>query len=350
MGCSSSLPATSQTGRPKGGDPHAVAMAELDRLLKGAYNAAALMRPVSPAKFAIEWLQERVDAEVAERTLAATRLQACWRSHGTRIQLGKKEAQKGNRANLLITMDPGQDLDDEMLLVLLAAMTDRSLVSCCGVVTCLAPSGMRAQLARGTLDLLGLPQVPVHAGSDGGGSGDASMISSTEYLTRMQPAVDTGAELMRNVLNAAAPRSITLLVVSSFKDAAAWMQEEEDLIVDKVARVVVQGGVKDFKPGVALPGNFLEPDDAHNNVFDRDASEFFYRRCQVRGLPMVILSRFAAYAAPLPRSLYDDLAATGSPIGRHLQHAQRTSIEQLWRRACAPADSAVHAICPLAVT
>ena len=343
MGCSSSQPVASQAGRPK--DPHAAAMAELDLLLKGAYNAAALARPVSPASFAISWLQDRLDAEAASRTLAATRVQACWRSHGTRVHLGKAQAHSGNRANLLITMDPGQDLDDEMLLVLLAAMTDRSLVSCCGVVTCLAPSGMRAQLARGTLDLLGLPKVPVHAGSDGGGSGDASMIQSTEYLTRMQPAVDTGAELMRNVLHAAAPRSITLLVVSSFKDAAAWMREEEDLIVDKVARVVVQGGVKAFKPGVASRDQYLEPDDAHNNMFDRDAAEFFYRRCQVRGLPMVVLSRFAAYAAPLPRTLYDDLAATGSPIGRHLQHAQRTSIEQLWRRACAPVDSAVRVGC-----
>lgn len=34
------------------------------------------------------------------------------------------------------------------------------------------------------------------------------------------------------------------------------------------------------------------------------------------------------------------MAATGSPIGRHLQQTQATSIERLWRQACAPVGAA----------
>jgi hypothetical protein len=76
------------------------------------------------------------------------------------------------QATVLVTMDPGQDLDDEMLIVLLSALQQRGNVRCVGVVATLAPATMRAQLARGTLDELGMRDVPVGAGSDGGASGN----------------------------------------------------------------------------------------------------------------------------------------------------------------------------------
>ena len=53
-----------------------------------------------------------------------------------------------------------------------------------------------------------------------------------------------------------------------------------------------------------------------------------------------MLSRLAAYQAPVPRKIYDDLATTGSLIGWRLRHAQRTSIEQLWVRATS--EGAAH--------
>jgi len=120
--------------------------------------------------------------------------------------------------------------------------------------------------------------------------------------------------------------------------------------VRKVQSVVIQGGVKEFTAGQAPPGSYLEPDSAHNNMFDAKASAFFYRRCQELGVPMVVLSRFTAYAAPVPRSIYDEMAATGSPIGNRLQKAQRKTIEALWVRACAPEGSAVRAGLPARCT
>ena len=43
------------------------------------------------------------------------------------------------------------------------------------------------------------------------------------------------------------------------------------------------------------------PDTANNNTFDPVASAFFYRRCQEIGVPLVIVSRWAAYAAKARR-------------------------------------------------
>lgn len=45
-----------------------------------------------------------------------------------------------------------------------------------------------------------------------------------------------------------------------------------------------------------------------------------------------MITRVAAYACPVPRSIYDELAATESPIGIRLQAAQRGTITDLWRR------------------
>jgi hypothetical protein len=87
------------------------------------------------------------------------------------------------QATVLVTMDPGQDLDDEMLIVLLSALRRRGNVRCVGVVATLAPATMRAQLARGTLDELGMRDVPVGAGSDGGASGSTDF----EGLAYLRP-------------------------------------------------------------------------------------------------------------------------------------------------------------------
>lgn len=134
----------------------------------------------------------------------------------------------------------------------------------------------------------------------------------------------------------------------------------------------------------------LAPDTAHNNMFDEPASEFFYERCQELGVractrsstwhrsrararpcatshrscatrkahvrarghgrlaqvPLVVVSRYAAYGAKMPRDVYDQLAQSGSTIGWRLRNVQRESIEQLWRRAVAPEGSAARAGLP----
>ena len=56
-------------------------------------------------------------------------------------------------------------------------------------------------------------------------------------------------------------------------------------------------------------------------------------------MPLVIVSRHAAYAAKMPRDVYDELALSGSAIGWRLRNAQRDSIEALWKRASAPPDT-----------
>lgn len=81
----------------------------------------------------------------------------------------------------------------------------------------------------------------------------------------------------------------------------------------------------------------LEPTDAHNNIFDFPAAEFFYKRCQELGVPLIVLSRFTAYGCPVRKYVYDLMVRCPVPHPSvcRLQRAQRTSIDSLWKKVCA---------------
>mmetsp|Transcript_8387 Transcript_8387/g.18791 ORF Transcript_8387/g.18791 Transcript_8387/m.18791 type:complete len:1311 (+) Transcript_8387:243-4175(+) len=141
---------------------------------------------------------------------------------------------------------------------------------------------------------------------------------------------------------------LTIVVTSSMKDMAIFVRDNPTLFASKTREVIVMGGCKpvpitDTKTSLASTTNNVwsnlskvecEPDSAHNNTFDPAASNFFYSQCQKMNITLTVVSRYAAYAAKMPRSVYDDLALTGSSIGWRLRNSQRASIDQLWRRAC----------------
>mmetsp|Transcript_154871 Transcript_154871/g.288799 ORF Transcript_154871/g.288799 Transcript_154871/m.288799 type:complete len:875 (-) Transcript_154871:69-2693(-) len=240
------------------------------------------------------------------------------------------------RTPLVIITDPGQDLDDEMTFILLRCLQGIGLVDVLCVVTNLHPSFKRALLCRGALDMLGMLDVPVGYGSDGGdtaGKHQDDFVKTAPYMpsvTSQQAfSLPAGRTLLYRVFDQAPNKSLSLCLISSLKDAALFLRDNEAIFVAKVKEVTIMGGVK-FP---ISPGQYMQPDSAHNNEFDRASAEFFYKRCQVLGIPLIIVSRTVAYACPVPRQIYDDLAQSGSPIGWRLRNAQRSSIESLWKRA-----------------
>lgn len=187
--------------------------------------------------------------------------------------------------------------------------------------------------------------VHVAAGTDGGASGDAESIAkmtAVDYLTRLPPQEEAGIELMVNLLRQAEDQSITLVVIASLKDVALLLRKELELCCQKLKEVVIMGGVESFTPGKAAEGVLLKPDSAHNNEFDRESSSFVYQTLQERGVPMAVVSRFAAYACQVPKTIFDQMADTGSRIGVHLRSTQRYAMEKLWQRASAPEGSGIR--------
>jgi len=97
------------------------------------------------------------------------------------------------------------------------------------------------------------------------------------------------------------------------------------------------------------------PDDAHNHTFDMGAAQRFYAAVQRLDVPLTVVSRHAAYAACIPRSFFDRLAAGTSaariiaaklgtlpafcsPIARRFARSQKASMMELFERACADGE------------
>ena len=152
---------------------------------------------------------------------------------------------------LVVLTDAGQDLDDEMTLVLMRALTDKGLVECKGAVATLAPSRARARLVRGTLNELGLGEIPVAIGSDGGFTRHTATFEDT---ARAYIAPDdesfcslSGEDLLMELYASAAPASLELLCIASMKDAAQFVRNHEHLFKEKTRSVTIMGGVMPFE-------------------------------------------------------------------------------------------------------
>ena len=237
----------------------------------------------------------------------------------------------GARATALaIITDPGEDLDDEMATLLLRCLVDDGTLAPACVVCNLYPAKARARLMRGTLDTLGLAAVPVGEGSDGNDRLHRDTFSSlaSSYIAGDDVAVEDGFALLERTFEAAADGSMTLLCISALTDAATFVRDREALFLRKIREVVIMGGVK----ADSLDAGAIVPDTAANNVFDVASAEFLYATLTARRVKVVVVTREAAYACPVPRQIYDDVAASGSPIGLRLQTAQRESITTLWKR------------------
>lgn len=257
----------------------------------------------------------------------------------TRDFLNRGTSSDWDRPQLVFISDPGQDLDDEMTYIMLRHLVEEGMVDVLGIIATLTPAFDRARLCMGTLASLGLHGVPIGLGTDGGDVAGVHKASTFEFWAKpyMPPrhssVFEPGRRLMYRLYVEAEPKSLTLVIIASLKDPALFLRDDENLFESKTREVIIMGGVEPFEEDSTEC--ILKPDTAHNQMFDKAASEFFYRRCQELGVPLVVVSRWAAYAAKVPRSCYDELAALGSWVGCRLRNAQRASIESLWNRACA---------------
>ena len=102
-----------------------------------------------------------------------------------------------------------------MTMVLIRSLQENGLVQCKGAVATLAPSRARARLVRGTLNELGLGEVPVATGSDGGFT---KYTASFEETSRCYIAPDDGTfeeacgiDLLKQLYELASEKSLELL-------------------------------------------------------------------------------------------------------------------------------------------
>ena len=103
----------------------------------------------------------------------------------------------------------------------------------------------------GTLNELGLNEVPVAIGSDGGFTGHTATFEGTasDYIAPDDESFKAiiGEELLVELYAGAKPVSLDLLIIASFKDAAQFVRNHEQLFKEKTRSVTVMGGVMPFE-------------------------------------------------------------------------------------------------------
>lgn len=240
---------------------------------------------------------------------------------------------------LLIISDDGKDLDDELVKVLMACLEDRHLATCKAYIASLHPAELRARLAKGTLECLGIDA------EVGIGSPMVQMNSNTyefdvDYLADQEEIHPNGVQLFLEQMQQADDGLFELVCLSGMRDAWELLRDHTELFRRKISRVVIMGGVQVEGNTVKLSEEgFMMPDTAANNNFDLKAAQEFYRELQRMSIPMTIVSRWAAYAAKLPLSLYDRMAKSGNPVSLRMQKAQQSSLQHLWTRSNMDAEN-----------
>ena len=239
---------------------------------------------------------------------------------------------------LLLIANVGKQVTDDLALILCRALSDAKMIELVGVIANEAPVHDRARRARGMLDYLGMGSVPVAAGFIPEGTPSSSQDFGQHNLLHPLREGDgsDAISLMHRAYENAAERSLTLLLLSKLTEAAAFIRQYPQLFAERTARVVVMGGV--VEASLTDPERrHLEGDPSAANIgADAEAARLVYSQAQDLGVPLVILTRFVPYVAPLHGRDFDELAATGHPLGLQLRERQMTELDSLWRRASRP--------------
>jgi len=248
------------------------------------------------------------------------------------------------KTKAIIIGDFGKDLDDEHTLVLAAGLIKSGHLDLLGVIANLNPADERAQIARGTLKQLGLDNIPVGCGSNVSDTGSESYEFDISYMSKEN--IESGDNLLLRLFNDAKENSITLILQSALTDVTNFLRANENLFIKKIKEVVIMGGVQTEENEILKTGNFIQPDSSNNITFDWANGCFLYAKLQELKVPMVILTRHAAYSAQIPFSVYDKMEATGNIIGIELKARQSKSLESLFDAACSEEGSSIRGTLP----
>jgi inosine-uridine nucleoside N-ribohydrolase len=248
-------------------------------------------------------------------------------------------------APLLLFTDPNKDPDDLSVLVLASALQQQGFLDLRCVLTTLGDRETRvrrAGFAKDVLEDLGLEDAKVGVGmdyafevrdADGNLDLEATAARRKDHqvfidspLGQPQGALETDAlALLEGELARVPERSAVLLVNAGMADLAALLRAAPEVVRQKTAKVVIMGGVD---PRADERGFDSADERAYNNTTDQPSADYVYERLQDLGLPLVVVTKEAAYASAAPRSFYDGMATTGNPIGVYLRDQQKAPLDK----------------------
>ncbi|TAQ86902.1 hypothetical protein B7494_g4784 [Chlorociboria aeruginascens] len=237
--------------------------------------------------------------------------------------LNKFRLPSNERPRVVMITDLAKDYDDLLAMLVSKELHSLQLIILLGLIANLYPATERARFARGSLDSLGLNNIPVAIGTDGTPNPRKYPVYEYEFSNAdFMPDDNTGIKssgekLLETLLRKANDKQVTLLLISSLKDITLFLKKgHRDLFCSKVSNVCMQGAFY-------VANNTFVPDNrGANTKWDYQSAQYFYTFLQEENIPFVVYGKLAAYSVVFGIETFKAMAKTGHSIGKYIKAAQ----------------------------
>jgi len=227
----------------------------------------------------------------------------------------------------IVCADFGRRASDECMLSVAASLQQMGTLKLIAVVAVTPPQVLRADAARGALDSLLLPDIPVaysRSSSVASGSSNAKTFKS-DYGNSSPHVNNTGVELIIRAMMAAPDKSLVIMCTACLGDVSEVIETRRDLFANKVKEVILMG----FPAKSVRRRSSIEP-EASGMDADDELRRKVFQSCQDLGIATVILCKEIALGFPFPSTFVDDLAETNHMVSLQTQHREEMHSNGIW--------------------
>lgn len=227
----------------------------------------------------------------------------------------------------IVCADFGRRASDEYMLSVASSLQQMGTLKLVALVAVTPPQVLRADLARGALDSLLLPNVPVaySRNSTMANAESNAKCFKSDYGKSSPHVNNTGVELITRAMMASPDKSLVIMCTACLGDVAQVIATQGDLFVSKVKEVVLMG----FAAKAVRRRSSIEPEESGIDADDELRRKVF-KRCQERGIATVILGKEIALGFPFPGTFADDLATSNHMVSMQVQHREEMHYNGIW--------------------
>jgi tetratricopeptide (TPR) repeat protein len=227
----------------------------------------------------------------------------------------------------IVCADFGRRASDEYMLSVAASLQQMGTLKLISVVAVTPPQVLRADAARGALDSLLLPDVPVaySRNSPVASGGSNAKTFKSDYGNSSPHVNNTGVELITRAMMAAPDKSLVIMCTGCLGDVSEVLETRRGLFASKVKEVILMG----FAAKAVRRRSSIEPEESGTDAEDEVRRKVF-QSCQDLGIATVIVCKEIALGFPFPSTFVDDLALSNHMVSLQTQHREEMHSNGIW--------------------
>jgi hypothetical protein len=223
---------------------------------------------------------------------------------------------------IIVYTDVERDIDDAVLLIILAYLHKTGVAEVLLVVTNVKPSKSRAKRAKFIFEEIGAPGVPVAYGTDGTDEDLVLHHYEFEGLGEPEGTILDGNVAVVNTLKALESKGeyCSMIVIASLRDLSKLIEEHESLVKNTVSSIFFQGAWEVDQELMTV--NTLVPDmTVVNNEYDCEATTNVYNWLRQSTISTYTATRHSAFMAPISSHVFQEAADRGNLVASYIYNA-----------------------------